>query len=85
MIMIAHRLTWVALAVAMGAVLTGCGEKPQTASGIKSDQPPYTGTGGSPFAERGWTAGDKTAWAQHLRARAQYGQNEYSRPASAAQ
>ena len=79
----AHRLMGAFTAVAVGVALAGCGEKPQTASGIKSDQPPYTG--GSPFAERGWTAGDKTAWAQHLRARAQYGQNEYSRPASAAQ
>ena len=83
--MSARRLTWMLGVVAIALSLAGCGEKPQTASGIKSDQPPYTGAGGSPFVDRGWTAGDKTSWAQHLRARAQYGQNEYSRPASAAQ
>ncbi|MDM7462856.1 hypothetical protein LCC91_08940 [Tepidimonas taiwanensis] len=80
-----HRLTTTVGAVALALSLAACGEKPQTATGIKSDQPPYTGTGGTAFADRGWSAGDKTAWAQHLRVRAQYGQNEYSRPASATQ
>lgn len=66
------------------AVLTGC-ERPQTATGSKSDQPPYRGTTATAFADAGWQAGDRTAWAQHLRARAQYGQNEYSRPGGAPQ
>lgn len=70
---------------AVAAVLVGCGEKPQTASGIKSDDPPYAGTGIASFTDRGWESGDKTAWAQHLKSRLQYGQNEYSRPSSASQ
>lgn len=80
-----HRVTTIIGASLLALGLAGCGEKPQTATGIKSDLPPYTGTGGTAFADRGWASGDKNAWAQHLRARAQYGQNEYSRPASATQ
>ncbi len=72
-------------ALAVAVLLAGCSEKPQTATGIKSDQPPYTGTGGTGFTDAGWSSGDRNAWAQHLRARAQYGQNEYSRPPVAAQ
>lgn len=71
--------------VVLAGALVGCGEKPQTATGIKSDQAPFTGTQGTAFADRGWSFGDRNAWAQHLRARTQYGQNEYSRPASAQQ
>ncbi|TSE25240.1 hypothetical protein Tsedi_01486 [Tepidimonas sediminis] len=66
-------------AVLAVAVLAGC-ERPQTATGSKSDQPPYRGSTAPAFADAGWQAGDRNAWAQHLRARAQYGQNEYSRP-----
>ena len=60
--------------------LAACGEKPQQlGGGVKSDQPAYQGVGSSPYAQPGWQAGDANAWAQQLRARAQYGQNEYSR------
>jgi hypothetical protein len=31
------------------------------------------------FTEPGWKAGDKNSWLLALRARTQYGQNEYSR------
>jgi hypothetical protein len=31
------------------------------------------------YAAPGWKAGDKTSWEQSLRARAQYGQNDYTR------
>jgi len=79
-----HRITVLGL-VAAAAVLAGCGEKPQTAAGIKSDAPPYQGTGVQSFTDSGWQSGDKTAWAQHLKSRLQYGQNEYSRPSSATQ
>ena len=72
-------------ALAVVAALAGCGEKPQTATGIKSDQPAYTGTVGTAFAASGWQAGERNSWAQHLRVRAQYGQNEYSRPSAATQ
>ena len=57
--------------------LTACGEKPQTL-GTKNDATAYSGATNS-FVEAGWTAGDKTSWEQHLRARAQYGQNDNSR------
>ena len=61
-------------------VLSACGEKPQQlGGGIKSDQPAHQGVGQSLYAQPGWQAGDANGWTQHLRARAQYGQNEYSR------
>jgi len=60
------------------AVLVACGEKPQTLGSPKSDTSPYAGTG-SAFVAPGWKAGDKTAWEQHLKARQQGSQNDYSR------
>jgi hypothetical protein len=59
------------------ACLTACGEKAQTL-GTKNDATAYSGAVNS-FVEAGWTAGDKTSWEQHLRARGQYGQNDHSR------
>ncbi len=59
------------------AALTACGEKAQTL-GTKNDATAYSGAANS-FVDAGWTAGDKTSWEQHLRARAQYGQNDNSR------
>jgi major membrane immunogen (membrane-anchored lipoprotein) len=59
------------------AALTACGEKAQTL-GTKNDATAYSGAVNS-FVEAGWTAGDKTSWEQHLRARGQYGQNDHSR------
>ncbi len=69
--------------VLLGAVLAlaACSEKPQTAGAGKLDQAPYAGTGSAPFTVAGWKAGDKTSWEQALKARGQYGQNEYSRAA----
>lgn len=58
--------------------LAACGEKPQSAGGGQSEAAPYAGTG-SGFMEPGWKPGDKTSWEQHLRARQQRGQNDYSR------
>ena len=40
--------------------------------------PSPVGTG-SNFTQPGWKAGDKAGWEQHLKARQQYGQNEYTR------
>jgi major membrane immunogen (membrane-anchored lipoprotein) len=57
--------------------LTACGEKAQTL-GTKNDATAYSGAANS-FVDAGWTAGDKTSWEQHLRARAQYGQNDNTR------
>ncbi|WP_422843705.1 hypothetical protein [Acidovorax sp. M2(2025)] len=66
------------MAVLAAAALAACGEKPQTGAGIRSDAPPYAGTG-SNFTQAGWKAGDKASWESELKARQQYGQNEYTR------
>ena len=67
-----------ACAVVALATLAACGEKPQTGGAIRSDAAPYAGTG-SAFTQPGWTAGDKASWEAQLKARQQYGQNEYTR------
>jgi len=61
--------------------LVACGDKPQTAAGVKSDAPAFQSvTGpGSAYNAPGWKAGDKTAWEQQLKTRTQAGQNEYNR------
>ena len=70
---------WMAGAVAVLA-LSACSEKPQeNGSGAKLDQPPYDGTGVAAFTAPGWKAGDATSWQAELRARGQYGQNDYTR------
>lgn len=72
------RPLWMAAGVLALTALAACTEKPQTGAGVRSDAPPYAGTG-SNFTQPGWTVGDKTSWAAELKARQQYGQNEYSR------
>lgn len=68
------------LAVLCLAALAACGEKPQTIGAApRKDAPRYQGVGDSPFVQPGWKAGDADGWAQQLRARGQYGQNEYNR------
>ena len=80
--MMMKRLVHSALAAAVALVaLTACGEKPQTGAGIRSDAAPYAGTG-SNFMQPGWKAGDKAGWEAQLKARQQYGQNEYTRTQS---
>jgi hypothetical protein len=69
------------VAVAALALVSACGEKPQSMGGVKSDVAPFQGVS-SPYAAPGWKAGDKTSWEQGLKARAQYTQNEYSRTAA---
>jgi hypothetical protein len=80
------RLALIA-AAALG-LLAACGEKVQTnAQGVKHDATPWSGTsngtpkegGGTVFSAPGWKAGDKAAWEQQLKTRAQNGQNEYTR------
>jgi hypothetical protein len=74
------RLTGVAIAVLLTAGLTACGDKAQELAGQpKVDAAPYTGTGVKVFTESDWKAGDKNSWAQQLKTRAQYGQNDHSR------
>lgn len=71
-------LTLVAVLAAVAA-LSACGDKPQTLqSGVKVDAQAFQGTG-MPYASPGWKAGDKTSWEQHLKTRAQQGQNEYTK------
>ena len=60
------------------ATLAACGEKPQALGLPKSDSPASAGTG-SNFTAPGWKAGDKLAWEQHLKARQQNSQNDYSK------
>ncbi len=57
--------------------LTACGEKAQML-GTKNDATAYSGATNN-FVASGWQAGDKNSWEQHLRARAQYGQNDNTR------
>lgn len=64
--------------LAFGLVLVACGEQPQTMANYKADEPAYKGTG-SGFTAAGWKAGDKAGWEQHLKARQQNSQNDYSR------
>ena len=68
------RMSLIVLSV---AALTACGEKAQML-GTKNDATAFSGASNA-FVEPGWTAGDKTSWEQHLRARGQYGQNDNSR------
>ena len=72
-------LTIAAAALTLG--LAACGDQPQemNSAGVKQDGAPYTGVGKSQYVQSGWSAGDKTSWEQQLKARAQYGQNDYTR------
>lgn len=65
-------------ACAMLFALAACTEKPQTATGIKSDTAAFQGTG-MPFVAAGWKPGDRTSWEQQLKTRAQQGQNDYAK------
>jgi predicted small lipoprotein YifL len=60
------------------ATLAACGEQPQALGLPKSDRPASAGTG-SNFTAPGWKAGDKASWEQHLKARQQNSQNDYSK------
>jgi hypothetical protein len=67
------------LLVLSTATLMACGDKQQTAETPSKDAAPYSGTGVASFTAAGWKAGDKVAWEQHLKARMQNSQNEYSK------
>ena len=68
------RILWV---LAVTATLAACGERPQTL-GTNKDATSFSGTGRA-FTDTGWVQGDKASWESHLKARGQYGQNDYSR------
>jgi hypothetical protein len=77
---------WTSAALLAAALLLGaCSEKPQTdAHGVRVDAAPWTGTGaqantGTPFTAPGWKVGDRASWQEHLKQRANNGQNEYTR------
>ncbi|HSW20809.1 MAG TPA: hypothetical protein VLJ86_26540 [Ramlibacter sp.] len=65
------------IAAATLLALAACSDKPQTASGVKTDTAPFSGTGMA-YVQPGWKPGDKTSWEQQLRTRGQ-GQNEYAK------
>jgi len=74
------RLTGLAGALVLISSLSACGDKIQNLAGQpKLDAAPYTGTGVQVFTSSDWKAGDKNSWAQQLKTRAQYGQNDHSR------
>lgn len=68
----------IVVSVLVLGALAACGEKPQANGGARNDQPAFQGTGKS-YAAPGWKQGEKAAWEQQLRARAQNGQNDYTR------
>lgn len=62
----------------MAAGLAACGEQPQTLASSKQDSAAHTGTG-KPYVSPDWKPGDRASWESHLKARSQYGQNDYTR------
>ena len=64
--------------IIIAAGLAGCGEQPQSLMSSKQDSAPYTGTG-KPYVQPDWKPGDKASWESQLKARNQYGQNDYTR------
>ncbi len=72
---IAGVLTLTALSV---AILSACGEKPQTIGGAKQDAAAYSGVG-TVFSDGQWKQRDRASWESHLKTRAQQGQNDYNR------
>ncbi len=65
--------------IAATLALTACGDKQQTAATPNQDTGPHMGTGVATFTQPGWKAGDKVSWEQHLKARTQNSQNDYSK------
>lgn len=75
------RVAKLGLLVIAVAGLSACGDKPQTletGTASKKDSAAFTGTG-SAYMAQGWKPGDKASWEQHLKARMQNGQNDYSK------
>lgn len=66
------------LLTSAAVALAACGDREQTLGKVKQDATPYAGTG-KPYTDAGWKQGDKVSWEQHLRTRAQNGQNDYTR------
>ena len=66
------------IAAAAVLALGACAEKEQTGGAVQQGAGAFQGTG-MPYVAQGWKAGDKTSWEQHLKTRAQMGQNDYAR------
>jgi hypothetical protein len=66
------------MALTLVAALSACGDKPQVLEANKHDSPAFTGTGKA-FVNKDWKPGDKASWESQLKARGQYGQNDYTR------
>ena len=67
------------VSMALGLVLAACGEREQTiasSSGRKADSPSWQ-SDSTAFAAPGYKPGDKAAWEQQLRTRAQ-SQNDFA-------
>ena len=69
------RIVWVVFPL---AALAACGEKPQTAGGVRHDTASFQGTGMA-YTAPGWKPGDRGSWEQQIKTRAQQGQNEYAK------
>jgi hypothetical protein len=67
--------------LALLVALSACTEKPQANGTRVVGESAYKGTGGGPYTDPGWKAGDATSWDEHMRTRTQSGQNEYVRSA----
>jgi hypothetical protein len=65
-------------ALLMVAGLAACGDRPQELTASKQDSAAFTGTG-KPYVDPNWKPGDKATWEAQLKARSQYGQNDYTR------
>ena len=72
-----RRIVWVVWPLAL---LAACKEPPQNlgSSNSRPDNPAFKGAENA-FVAPGWKPGDRTSWEQHLRTRAQMGQNEYNK------
>ena len=75
-----RRVALLISSVAVAISLSACGDKQQTAGGVKGDVAPYQGVNNK-YAEPGWKAGDKNSWEQALKVRTHH-QNEYTRTAT---
>lgn len=73
------RSLWILGVITVLAGLSACAEKPQTTERRSVGTAANAGTGGGPYTQPGWKAGDATSWEEHMRSRTQNGQNEYVR------
>jgi hypothetical protein len=62
----------------LAASVSSCGDKPQVLETSRRDSAAFTGTDKA-FVNPGWKPGDKGSWESQLKARQQYGQNDYTR------